>query len=174
MRHFLANIMTYAIAAALVLGAAAFAWMRTAQLALVTETDVIARYAPAPAGEFRWHELGRISYERNCANCHGTAGQGWDEYPALEPAAALLAMPGGREYLMDLHLYGLTSDRWGAPMPRMPHLHDVELAALLNYIVTEFGAAHDERLYVPQDVAERRGLRLSPRDVNRSRPVLPR
>jgi hypothetical protein len=73
MRHFLANIMTYAIAAALILGAAAFAWMRNAQLALVTETDVIARFAPAPAGEFRWHELGGISYQRNCANCHGTS-----------------------------------------------------------------------------------------------------
>jgi mono/diheme cytochrome c family protein len=172
MRHFLANIMTYAIAAALILGAAAFAWMRNAQLALVTETDVIARFAPAPSGEFRWHELGGISYQRNCANCHGTSGRGWDEYPGLQPAAAILAAPGGREYLVDLHLYGLTSDRWGAPMPRMQHLHDVELAAVINYVLTEFGGFAHGELFVPEDVAERRGRRLSPRDVNRNRPLL--
>jgi mono/diheme cytochrome c family protein len=171
MRHFLANIMTYAIAALLVSGAAAFAWMRTAQLALVTERDVIARYEPAPAGEFRWHTLGEISYERNCANCHGTSGEGWDEYPPLEPAAALFAMPGGRDYLIDLHLYGLTSDRWGAPMPRMGHMHDVELAAVMNYILTTFGTVPDDDLYVPQDVGQRRGQDISPRDVNRRRPV---
>jgi mono/diheme cytochrome c family protein len=172
MRHLLANIITYAIAGLLIAGAAAFAWMRTAQLALVREADVIARYEPAPSAEFWWHELGRISYERNCSNCHGAAGAGWDEYPPLKPAAALFAAPGGRDYLVDLHLYGLTSRRWGAPMPRMRHMHDAELAAVLNHILTTFGTARDEALYVPADIAARRGQRLSPADVNRRRPVL--
>jgi mono/diheme cytochrome c family protein len=171
MRHFLANIMTYAIAALLFSGAAAFAWMRSAQLALVTERDVIARYEPAPAGEFRWHELGRISYQRNCANCHGTAGEGWDEYPPLQPAAALFVVPGGRDYIIDLHLFGLTSHRSGAPMPRMAHMHDTELAAVLNHILTTFGTVPDDDLYVPHDIEQRRGQNLSPRDVNRRRPV---
>jgi mono/diheme cytochrome c family protein len=172
MRHFLANIMTYAIAVLLIAGSAAFAWMRTAQLALVTEADVIARYEPAPAGEFRWHELGRTAYERNCANCHGSEGGGWDEYPGLEPAAAIAAAPGGRDYLVDLHLHGLTSDRWGAPMPRMRHMHDAEIAAVLNYILTRFGNAGDDALFVPDEIRDRRRGRLSPADVNRRRPVV--
>jgi mono/diheme cytochrome c family protein len=172
MRHFLANIVTYAIAAALFAGAAAFAWMRTAQLALTNERTVIARFEPAPAGEFRWAELGEISYQRNCSNCHGSDGTGWDQYPPLQPAAALFAMPGGREYLMDVHLYGLTSDRWGAPMPPMGHILDVELAAVMNWILATFGDVDESRLYVPRDVAGRRAVPLSPREVNRRRPVL--
>jgi mono/diheme cytochrome c family protein len=171
MRHFLANIMTYAIAAALFAGAAAFAWMRSAQLALTNERTVIARFEPAPAGEFRWDELGRISYERNCANCHGGDGRGWDEYPPLQQVAELAAGPGGREFIVDLHLYGLTSNRWGAPMPPMGHIHDVELAAVMNWVLTHYGRAGTDQLYVPQDVAARRGLGLSPRDVNRTRPA---
>lgn len=173
MRHFLANIVTYAVAAALFAGAAAFAWMRTAQLALTNERTVISRFDPVPAGEFRWHELGEVSYERNCANCHGGDGRGWDQYPPLQPAARLAAQPGGREYMLDLHIYGLTSDRWRAPMPPMGHILDTELAAVVNWMLTEFGGAGQDLLYVPADVAERRGLDLSPRDVNRRRPALP-
>jgi mono/diheme cytochrome c family protein len=172
MRHFLANIMTYAIAAALFAGAAAFAWMRTAQLALTNERTVVARFEPAPAGEYRWAELGEISYDRNCSNCHAADGTGWDQYPPLQPAARLFAEPGGREYMIDLHLYGLTSDRWGAPMPPMGHIQDVELAAVINWILTAYGTADQSQLLVPSDIADRRGMRLSPADVNRRRPAI--
>jgi mono/diheme cytochrome c family protein len=171
MRHFLANILTYAIAAFLFLGAAAFAWMRTAQLTIITEPDVVVRYAPGDAS-FQWQDLGAGSYRRNCANCHGRAGGGWDEYPAVDLAGEMLRTPDGREYLIDLHLYGLTSNRWGAPMPPMRHIHDVELAAVINYIATRFGNAPGEDLLVPDDVAARRGLGLSPAAVERrGRPV---
>lgn len=170
MRHFLANIITYTIAGMLFVGAAGFAWMRSAQLALTTESAVLAQFEPVPFAEFRWHELGQQSYDRNCRNCHLADGQGWDQYPPLTPAAALFAIPGGRDYLIDVHLYGLTSDRHGAPMPPMAHLRDVELAAVLNYVLTTFGVVDDAELYVPRDVAERRNQGLSPRDVNRRRP----
>ncbi|HEV2129585.1 MAG TPA: cytochrome c [Longimicrobiaceae bacterium] len=174
MRHLLANLATYTIAALLVMGAALFAWVRAQQLILSDERTALSRFEPAPAHEFRWTALGRGSYERNCANCHGRSGQGWDQYPGLSHTARLFAAPGGREYAIDLHLYGLTSDRWRAPMPPMGHLPDVELAAVLNHVLTSFGNEPqlpvDARLYVPADVAARRGQTLTPWSVNERRP----
>jgi mono/diheme cytochrome c family protein len=174
MRHFLANILTYAIAALLFVGAAAFAWMRSSQLMLTTEPAVLAQYEPAEPG-FRWQELGRDSYQRNCVNCHRSDGSGWDQYPPLAPIASEAGTDAGRDYLIDLHLYGLTSPRWGAPMPSMAHIHDVELAAVINYIITAFGPQVDEAgatLLTPADIAARRGRDLSPRDVDATRPPL--
>lgn len=175
MRHLLANLATYLIAALLVTGAALFAWVRSAQLVLSEERTVLAGFHPAAADEFRWERLGSDSYVRNCANCHGRAGEGWDQYPGLGHTARLFAEPGGREYLLDLHLYGLTSRRWRAPMPPMGHMQDVELAAVINHVLTSFG---NERylprgagLYLPSDVAARRGRGLSPRAANARRPV---
>lgn len=174
MRHLLANIITYTIAALLLTGAALFAWVRTEQLVVSDEGTVLARYEPTPGDEFRWAELGRDSYVRNCANCHGRAGQGWDQYPGLGRTAALWAEPGGREYVVDLHLYGLTSDRWRAPMPPMGHLQDAEMAAVINYVLTSFGNERrlpaEARLYTPADITARRGRALSPSDVERLRP----
>jgi mono/diheme cytochrome c family protein len=173
MRHFLANIVTYAVAALLFIGSAAFAWMRSAQLALTDEATIVARYETTADTAFRWRELGEQSYARNCVNCHRGDGSGWDQYPPLNGTGAQFARPGGREYLIDLHLYGLTSHRWGAPMPRMGHVHDIELAAVLNHILTEFGAVPATApLYLPEDVAARRGQRLGPRDVNAARPAV--
>lgn len=174
MRHFLANIAVYTIAASLVLGATVFAWFRSQQLVLTNERAVLARFEPTPAHEFRWTELGPSSYERNCMNCHGESGRGWDQYPGVDHTAALFGAPGGREYLIDVHLYGLTSDRWRAPMPPMEHMADVELAAVLNYLLTSFGSERvlpsDAPLYLPTDIAARRGLGISPVEVNEYRP----
>jgi mono/diheme cytochrome c family protein len=174
MRHLLANIATVMIAALLVLGAALFGWLRSQQIVLTDEARTAAAFEPAPAHEFSWQELGQRSYVRNCVNCHGSAGRGRDTYPPIFHAGALFALPGGRDYLIDMHLWGLTSGRWGAPMPRMGHVPDAELAAVLNHVLTSFGnralLPADAQLYVPSEIAERRGERLSPRQVNRRRP----
>jgi mono/diheme cytochrome c family protein len=171
MRHLLANIMTYVIATLLFLGAAAFAWVRTEQFTIAREPGVVIRYSPGDT-IFQWQQLGEASFRRNCSNCHGRAGGGWDQYPAVDLAAEMLADPEGRDYLIDLHLYGLTSQRWGAPMPPMGHMHDVEMAAVINYIATAFGNAHPGDLLLPEDIRARRGLGLSPADVERrGRPV---
>jgi mono/diheme cytochrome c family protein len=171
MRHVLANILTYAIAALLFIGAAMFAWMRSGQVMITTEATLLAGYQTAEPHVFRWHELGRSSYARNCANCHGGDGTGWDQYPPLHRSGAMLETDRGRDHLIDLHLYGLTSDRWGAPMPPMGHIRDVELAAVINYIASTFGDAGDDRLLVPAAIEARRGLRRSPADVERDRPA---
>lgn len=176
MRHFLANVTTYTIAVLLIVGAAAFAWMRSAQVVLTRESAVLAAYQPAPTGEFAWTELGRDSYVRNCMNCHGGDGRGWDQYPGVGHTARLFNAPGGREYVVDVHLYGLTSSRWRAPMPPMGHLHDVEMAAVINHVLTHFGnqaaLSAGARLLLPSDVAARREQRLSPAEVNGRRPAL--
>ncbi|CAN5779198.1 hypothetical protein BH23GEM6_BH23GEM6_00100 [soil metagenome] len=173
MRHFLANIATYSIAIFLLAGAAVFAWVRSAQVTITTESAVLAQYRPEQGAPFRWQELGAGSYERNCMNCHLADGAGWDQYPGLGHTARLYTAEGGRDFVIDLHLYGLTSPRWRAPMPSMGHLQDVEMAAVINYVLSSFGnrqQVDDDSLLRPEDIAARRGLDLSPSDVNRRRP----
>lgn len=175
MRHFLANLATYLIVAFLAAAAVLFGWMRSAQIVVADEPTVLARFTPGPES-FEWEELGEESYERNCANCHGAEGRGWDQYPGVDHTGLLFKSTGGREYLVDLHLYGLTSDRWGAPMPPMGHMHDIEVAAVINYVLTRFAQKVDiaeSELFTPQDIAERRLRDLSPRQVNAYRPELP-
>lgn len=173
MRHFVANIATYAIAVLLLAGAGVFAWVRSAQVAITSERAVLARYQPEPGAVFRWEELGASSYRRNCTNCHMAEGEGWDQYPELGRARDLLRAPGGRDYLIDLHLYGADSPRWRAPMPPMGHMHDVEIAAVINYVVRTFGDGPPaDSLLSPAEVAARRGISLSPAAVERGRPAL--
>jgi mono/diheme cytochrome c family protein len=171
MRHFLANLFTYTIASMLFIGAAFFGAIRSQQYAFTDEATVFAAHEPARDTAFHWRELGRVAYTRNCANCHGAAGRGWDQYPPLQPTGELLHAPGGRDFLIDLHLYGLASDRWRAPMPRFDHMQDVELAAVLNWMLVVFGGLAEDTYYVPADIAARRGLRLTPREVDGTRPL---
>lgn len=159
MRHIAANLAVYLIALLLAGGAAAFGFTRSRQLVVVSEQALLTLHDPAAVREFEWAELGAAGYERNCSACHLADGSGWDQYQALRVAAQLAAAPGGRDYLVDLHLRGLATERWRAPMPRMNHLTDVELAAILNHVVSRFGggAARAVRPFVPQEVAARRG-----------------
>jgi mono/diheme cytochrome c family protein len=177
MRHYLANIATVTIATFLIVGAALFAWMRTAQIVIADEATLLGRYAPA-AERAGWLELGQRSYASNCSNCHGRDGTGWDQYPGVGHTSRLFSLPGGREYIIDVHLYGLTSERWRAPMPPMGHINDIELAAVLNYVLTHFGNQQhlppDAALYLPEQVGIRRGQGASPRDVNARRPAFKR
>lgn len=164
MRHIAANLAVYLIALLLAGGAAAFGFTRSRQLVVVSERTLLALHDPATARGFEWAELGATGYERNCSACHLADGSGWDQYPALHVAAPLASAPDGREHLIDLHLRGLATARWRAPMPRMNHLTDVELAAILNHVVSRFGGAagRGARPFVPQEIAARRGGGDSP------------
>lgn len=174
MRHHVGSIATYMIGGLLLSGSALYAYVRSKQVVISDERTVLARLEPAPAHDFEWEALGQRAYVSNCQNCHGREGEGWDQYPGLGRSAELAAAPGGREYFLALHLYGLTSPRWRAPMPPMGHIQDVELAAVMNHVLTHFGnRASAAQLYLPADVAAARGQRLSPWDVERLRPRLP-
>jgi cytochrome c5 len=170
MRHLLANVVTYTVAALLLIGAILFARMRSSQYALTYESTILAQYEPTPDRELAWRALGPATYRRNCRTCHRADGEGWDQYPPLAPTAGFIQFPAGREYLIDVQLYGLTSPRWRAPMPPMGHLHDAEVAAALNYMIEAFAGLEDFAPFTVAEVAARRGLDHHPRDVNRMRP----
>ncbi|HEV7299076.1 MAG TPA: cytochrome c [Tepidisphaeraceae bacterium] len=176
MRHLIAHIALITLAVLLIAFSAFFAWARSRQVILSDEPTSFSRFEPRDT-TFDWRAVGRQSYYVNCLNCHGTNGQGWDQYPGLGHAADLLAAPGGRDYLIDVHLYGLTSPRWRAPMPPMGHLADANMAAVLNHMLTNFGnesrLPDGAALYTPDDIAARRGQDLSPSDVNARRPDVP-
>ena len=91
----------------------------------------------------------------------------------MELTARQASAPGGRGYLIDLHLHGLTSDRWRAPMPTMRTLSNSEIAAVINYVMEEFSPedATDEPIphFLPSEVEARRDHRKTPREVNDQR-----
>jgi len=179
MRHLLANAVTYALVAGLVLGAALFAWARSAQLVVATEADIepSRTIPPSSVTAFEWRAFGEDTYLRNCQNCHTVDGSGRGMYPPVQNQAAHLRADGGRGYLVDLVLYGLYTGDYGAPMPPMPELSDAEVAAVTNYVLVRFAAEGRapgrSRLFVPRDVSERRGRGLSERDVAATRPAVP-
>ena len=174
MRHFLANIMTYTLAALLLLGAGVFAWVRSAQVVITDEYTVLQRYDYPDDRAAGIAELGARSYVRNCLSCHAADGRGWDQYPPIIDSGKIARQPGGRDYLIDLHLYGLTSDRWGAPMPPMGHMHDIELAAVLTHITRHWDAIQSGApvpAFEPDEIAARRDQRKTPWQVNDTRPA---
>jgi mono/diheme cytochrome c family protein len=176
MRHVIANLAVYVLASGLVLAAVLFAWARSNQLTLTTERALEPREwaTVTTADAFDWRELGERTYVANCQNCHGAKGQGLDRYPGVIGTEALLAADGGREYLVHLVLYGARTGRHPAPMPPMPTLSDAQVAAVNNHLLTHFGEAPaGDALFIPSEVRDERGLRLSERDVGARRPAAP-
>lgn len=177
MRHVYANRAAYIIAALLVFASLVFAWIRSAQWVIADERALGAQFVGLERLEdFDWEALGEYGYMTNCRNCHGERGEGYDAYPPLRGVGAIFAAGGGRDYLVDVHLYGLTSSRTTAPMPPFYNVPDATMAALINYTLTRWGneaqLPEDAQLYLPRDIAARRGQGLSPWDVNARRAAL--
>ena len=173
MRHILVNAFLYVLALLLVVGSLVFAWTRHAQLVISDERTASARFEAAPARAFEWRELGATAYAANCRRCHGARGQGWDQYPGLRALGALIDMPDGRDYLIALHLWGVDSDRWRAPMPPMGHMPDPELAAAINHTLTHFGNELPAGMtpIAPEELRRHREHPRSPAEVARMRPT---
>lgn len=119
-----------------------------------------------------WKQVGQKTYSDNCLLCHGPAGAGMGKmYPSLKEVGALSANPVGRDYLIDVQLYGADSDRHTVAMAPMAHLRDNELAAVLNHITTSFGnKAQEAQLFTAEEVAKRRGQKSTASDVGAKRP----
>ena len=182
MRHLYADAVTWALAVGLAAFALLFAWARSAQLVIATETDVEpawARAAPAADGVdgVDMAAFGEAVYVANCRNCHAADGAGRGTYPPVRDLAAHLDAEGGRGYLIDLTLHGLYTGGYGAPMPPMPELSDAEIAAATNHVLVAFAtgvaAPAPGRLYAPGEVRARRGRELDEREVARTRPAIP-
>ena len=179
MRHVLANVLTYALVAGLALGSVAFAWVRSEQFVVAREVDVEPREPAeiASIAAFDWFDFGEDVYRVGCRNCHTADGSGRGMYPPVQRMATHLDAEGGRGYLLDVTLYGLHTGTYGAPMPPMPELSDAEVAAVTNYMLTRFaadgGAPEASRLFLPREVAARRGRALTEREVADTRPAVP-
>jgi hypothetical protein len=94
----------------------------------------------------------RIDYMLQCQGCHLEDGSG---LPGVVPplrgsVGRFLGVPGGREYLVRV------------PGSAQSPLGDAELAAVLNFLVREFGPADASAGFVPFDAAEVARLRRPP------------
>ena len=93
-----------------------------------------------------------VDYALNCQGCHRADGA---ETPGSVPALAgsvarFLAAPGGREYLVQV------------PGVSQAPLDDAALAALLNWMLERFDAAHLPRPFVSYGAEEVGRLRKAP------------
>jgi cytochrome c oxidase subunit 2 len=128
--------------------------------------------------------LGEGVYAANCSACHQASGEGLaGAFPPLRGHAVdVFGTEGGRDYLVDVLLYGLqgpitvAGTSYGGVMPAWQQLGDEELAAVLNYVLTAWGndavLPGDTDPYVAEEIAARRGVGSSPQDVYELRQTL--
>jgi mono/diheme cytochrome c family protein len=81
-----------------------------------------------------------------CAGCHGAGGAGSAVFPPLAGGVPeIIKAKGGREYLVQAMLYGLSGQiaiagkTYSGFMPAWGQLKDEEIAALLNHISSQWG-----------------------------------
>jgi hypothetical protein len=95
-------------------------------------------------------------YMLKCMGCHGPDGaEVKGKVPALKDhVARFLAVPGGRDYLVQV------------PGARQTPLDDEALAALLNWLVVHFDGEHMPPDFMPYTKAEVQALRATkPADI---------
>lgn len=108
---------------------------RLAGIVLLGITTMAAAESPDPV---------RANYLFGCRGCHLADGRGVPpEVPTLrDTLGEIVARPGGREYLV--RVPGVLQSR----------LDDAELAAVLNYVLTEFNAATLPAAFKPYTARE--------------------
>lgn len=141
-----------------------------------------AEPAAAPAAEAAaWDEaMGQQAFTSTCAACHQATGQGIPgAFPPLAGHAAEVYQAGGREYLIQVVLYGLqgaitvNGTTYNGVMPPWPNLSDDQVANSLNYVLTAWGdAPADFTPFRGAEVAALRGAGLSGADVHAARAEL--
>lgn len=129
---------------------------------------------------------GGAVYAANCSACHQATGAGLKRAvpPLSGNVPSLLSRPGGRSYLISAVLFGLSGEvtaageRYDGVMPSWHHLSDAQLAAVLNFIATNWGNL--EALpagvvaFTPLEVSMARAQVMTSREVAQSRPEAPR
>jgi mono/diheme cytochrome c family protein len=141
-------------------GPPALAAVGLAGLSFLRASAAGAAEAPAPA-----YPQGAVSFQANCAVCHGPSGAG---VPSLAPPlmsypAAYAASSQGRRQLAMTMLYGLFGDitvgdkHYNFKMPDFARLDDATLAATLNFVVFDLGhAAGDVKPIDPGEIGAER------------------
>lgn len=174
MRHTRISVASYAVAGILVLSAAAVAWARSrdagAGATAAIGTAAAAETAAMPVAD----DSGAAVYARECRSCHGEGEARGRRIPPLRGfAVELLVAEGGREYLIDLMFDGRVrfvvdeKVEYQKTHPAYPHLHDAQVAAVLNHMLAAWGnqalLPRGTRPYTAAEVARRRpGRSTSP------------
>jgi mono/diheme cytochrome c family protein len=120
-----------------------------AVLSLLLVTPLLASDAAIDVGE------GEQVYSAQCAACHQASGEGVPgAFPPLAGHVPELAVAeGGREYLINVVLYGLQGEievhgeTYDGVMPAWAQLDDEQIADVLNYTLT----AWDNQELLPED-----------------------
>lgn len=175
MRHFITNITVAIITLLLITVASLWAFVRSEQLIITTEKDFENQrfIAATEPSEEEWMEIGEAVYTRNCAACHSADATGRSNYyPPLWNQSEVYQAENGDAYLIQTILYGSATGLHSAPMPPFGNLSDVQVAAVLNYMLDTF-SEEDSQFITTQDVQVHRDLRLSEREVGRTRPDVP-
>lgn len=122
---------------------------------------------------------GEVVYN-NCLGCHQANGAGIPGvFPSLVTHAPALfnaqsSELSGRTYLIHLLLFGLQGEisaggvTYKGIMPAWPQLSNAEIAAVLNHILSNWENSSLLNQFVPytaEEIAEQRGLGLTPQDV---------
>jgi mono/diheme cytochrome c family protein len=101
---------------------------------------------------------------QQCQGCHQPNGTG---IPGVFPPLAghipeVLAVKGGREYLINVLLYGLTGEisvkgqKYNGAMPAFgAQLKDDQIAAVLNYVSTSWGNKNPKAFTTAEVTAQR-------------------
>lgn len=132
--------------------------------------------AAVEAEEFDWQSLGEATFA-NCSSCHGVNGQGIPGAfpPLVGHTAELYTAEGGREYLINVLLYGLQGEitvdgvAYNGIMPAWVHLSNEQVAAVINHIVAGWEGQDDVADFEaiqPSEVEAERNQNLSPADVH--------
>jgi mono/diheme cytochrome c family protein len=115
----------------------------------------------------------------NCVGCHQPTGAGiTGRFPPLaRHVPDILRAPGGREWIIQAVLYGLQGPitvrgvRYNAVMPAQAHLSNAELAAVLNFISTQWGNAFPpgQAAFTAAEIQAQRARVLTPQQVHAAR-----
>lgn len=140
----------------------------------------VAQGSPVVTADVR---LGREVYLANCVACHQLSGAGVRSSvpPLAGSVPELMAVDGGRQYLLNAVINGVSGELWVAGerfdglMPSWRQLEDEQLAAVLNYIAYDWGNVaqlpQGAVAFTPFEVAAKRTKLILPREISRSRPA---
>lgn len=127
------------------------------------------------AAALTWdEEAGARVYNQNCVACHQGSGQGIPAaFPPLADHAVHVLEDGGRQFLIDVLLYGMQGPievngmQYNGVMPAWTQLSNDDIANVLNHVVTAWDSPPNDFVpYQASEVASERDKGLSAAQVH--------
>lgn len=154
--------------------------MRATLLAIVVGAG--AALAPQPVVA---DERGTALFAEHCVACHDARGAGVPGFgpPLAGPAAARFAAPGGRDYLAQVVVHGISGvvefagQRQFEAMPAHAKLSDDDLARVLNHVLGVLNATALPPGFQPiavADIAAARLVQRSPGELHKRKAAFER